>query len=87
MKRTHRNMTREEFRRAGALLFHGDLLALGFGGDAIENARHPIADGEKVPFGKIGALKLPSRHCKRKANAHWRYRKSDVARLLNWPEE
>jgi hypothetical protein len=81
-------MTAADFKKFPELLSRAQVIDCGIPAQSIDLLRvHLQADGQAVPYGSIGAVRLPSRQCKNTKAAKFKYRKTDVARILGYKIE
>lgn len=81
-------MNQKLFNLLPELLRRSQVVECGVPNDAINDLRVELTSGEAaVPFGKLGAVKLPGRGCKSKAKAKFKYRKADVAIICGYKAE
>lgn len=81
-------MNQKEFLLLPALLTRAQAVACGVPADSLRDLAVIVrADDQAVPFGQIGAIQLPGRHCKTKGNAKFKYRKADVGRICGYRTE
>lgn len=78
-------MTFEDFKKLPELLTRAQVVECGVPASAVDDLRVLLtAQEERAPWGKIGAIQLPGRSCKNVKKAKFKYRKTDVARIVGY---
>lgn len=78
-------MTQKEFTDLPELLTRAQVVLCGVPSGSVDYLRVGLTEAAPAaPHGKIGAVQVPGRGCKSAKNAKWKYRKTDVARIVGY---